>query len=241
LKELRPQFRALCSALDLDPNSSDILSVLRDTEKVPWSSITKVVENLGVHGTFRGALDGRWLPMDPDPMSWQRSGDFARALKEKEVRSIVIGDLTEEWYLYSIAHPIRTPEDILTNLGRYYPADLVHSLLALYDEWPPKQGTDEKQLVRFFGEMLSEGQVHLPVRLLHRDLVNAGFPVFRYEIRWTPEQLRPFGTFIAAVFGSPPLNCASIQVMLLMEQTARCGRFGYHGSKNRKWMWPKHG
>ena len=31
------------------------------------------------------------------------------------------------------------------------------------------------------------------MRLLARDLLKAGFPVLRYEIRWTPEQVRPFG------------------------------------------------
>ncbi|EIN08288.1 carboxylesterase [Punctularia strigosozonata HHB-11173 SS5] len=193
LRELRPQFRALCSALGLDPDASGVLSVLRDARRVPWASIAHAIENLGVHGTFRGALDGGWLPVSPDSMTWQRSGDFARALRAKGVRSIVVGDLTEEWYLYSIAHPIHTPADIHTNLERYYPADLVHKLLALYDKWPPHEGTDVEELQKLFGEMLSEGQVHLPVRLLHRDLAKSGFPVLRYEIRWTPEQLRPFG------------------------------------------------
>ena len=53
----------------------------------------------------------------------------------------------------------------------------------------------KEELERLYGRVLSEGQVHLPVRLFARDMVNAGFPVVRYEIRWTPEQVRPFGTF----------------------------------------------
>jgi hypothetical protein len=35
---------------------------------------------------------------------------------------------------------------------------------------------------RLYGEILSCGQVHLPVRLLARDLQATGFPVLRYEI-----------------------------------------------------------
>ena len=50
-----------------------------------------------------------------------------------------------------------------------------------------------EELQKLLEELLSEGQVHLPVRLFARDMANAGFPVLRYEIRWTPEQVRPYG------------------------------------------------
>lgn len=38
-------------------------------------------------------------------------------------------------------------------------------------------------------------KVHLPVRLLHRDLKKHGFPVLRYQIQWTPPQTRPYSMF----------------------------------------------
>ena len=41
------------------------------------------------------------------------------------MKSIVVGDLTEEWYLYAIAYPVSTVDDIKTNLGRYYPLQVV--------------------------------------------------------------------------------------------------------------------
>jgi len=41
--------------------------------------------------------------------------------------------------------------------------------------------------------MAAEGQIHIPIRLLHRDLAKNGFPILRYQIRWTPEQRRPLG------------------------------------------------
>lgn len=193
-RELRPQFQALCHALGLESSSPDILTTLRDSSRLPASKITHVIETdaLGVeHGTFRGCLDDSWLSTTPDPMIWQRSGDFARALKAKGVRSIVVGDLTEEWYLYSIAHPVRTVRDVRHNADRYYPAEVVERLLGMYRALPDDAPEDEVK--RLFGELMSDGQVHLPVRLLARDLMAAGFPVVRYEIRWTPEQLRPFG------------------------------------------------
>jgi carboxylesterase type B len=172
------------------------METLRDPAKVPHTKITQVIETdaIGVqYGTFRGCLDGKWLPSFPDPMIWQRSGGFARGLRDKGIRSIVVGDLTEEWYLYSIAHPITSSGDIAQNLNRYYPADTVERMINMYKTLPDNATAPEVK--RLFGEILSDGQVHLPVRLLARDLHNAGFPVLRYEIRWTPEQMRPEGEY----------------------------------------------
>jgi hypothetical protein len=124
-------------------------------------------------------------------MTWQRTGGLAKGLWDKGVRSIITGDLKEEWYLYSIAHPVVSPRDITHNLERYYPIDVVERMRRIYRTLPEDAHVEDVE--RLFGEILSDGQVHLPVRLLVRDLHNAGFPVLRYEIRWTPEQLRPKG------------------------------------------------
>ncbi|KAI0781938.1 carboxylesterase [Abortiporus biennis] len=201
--ELQPQFVALCTSLGLNPNSPIILQSLRDMTQLPHSTLTEVISAASTspgtlptqYGTFRGCFDGAssstskaW--MGEDPMEWQRSGQFARALKEKGVKSIIVGDLSEEWYLYSIAHePIASYEDIELNLERYYQGDMVKKIMDMYE----KVGDGEEEIKRLFGEILSEGQVYLPGRILHRDLVNADFPVLRYEIRWVPEQVRPFG------------------------------------------------
>ncbi|KAA1466532.1 carboxylesterase [Dentipellis sp. KUC8613] len=191
--ELRPQFHTLCQALGLNPDNPDVLTILKDEKKVPWETITSLIteEKLGLYGTFRGSMDGTWLSDTPDPMTWQRSGGLARGLLEHGVRSVVIGTVSEEWYLYSIAHPIKQKSDILTNMKRYYPEDVTEKLVKHYADLP--EDSDPAAFQRLFGEMLSDGQVYLPVRLLHRDLQHHGYPVVRYEIRWTPEQLREKG------------------------------------------------
>ncbi|KAI0754151.1 carboxylesterase [Daedaleopsis nitida] len=194
--ELRPQFHALCRALGLDPSSPTVLDDLRDPAKVPTAAITHAIETdaLGVeHGTFRGAWEPSWLGAS-DTMEWQRTGGLARGLAAHGVTSVVVGDLTEEWYVYSLSHPIATLSDVERNLARYYRADVVRNMLDAYlGEGKRPGGMSKEELVRLFGDMSSAGQVHLPVRLFARDMVNAGFPIVRYEIRWTPEQLRPFG------------------------------------------------
>jgi len=96
--ELQPQFNALCHALNLDINSPDVLSTLRDPVRVPWESITKVItsDRLGPYGTFRGCLSKDWISTSPGPMEWQQSGGLARGLKARGVRAVVIGDLPDE-------------------------------------------------------------------------------------------------------------------------------------------------
>jgi hypothetical protein len=101
-------------------------------------------------------------------MSWQ-------FLKARDVRSIVVRDLTEEWYLYSIAHLTQSQQDIAPNLRRYFPVFIAENA-----------GSEPAQ--KLFGEILSCGQVHFSTRVLVEDLQPMGFPALRYEIGWTPEQ-----------------------------------------------------
>ena len=191
-EQLRPQFAALSRALGLDPDAVDTLSILQDPSKTSWQSITELIDSqsLGAHGTFRGCLDSSWLSNSPDPMTWQRTGGLARGLLEHGVRNVILGDLSEEWYLYSIAHPIKQKQDIQLNLERYFPSDIVQGMIKIYEN-----DAEAEEFEKLFGIILSAGQVHLPVRLLHRDLLQEEFPTFRYMIKWTPEQLRPKGKY----------------------------------------------
>ncbi|KAI1785950.1 carboxylesterase [Ganoderma leucocontextum] len=194
--ELRPQFEALCRALSLDPASPTILATLRDPAQVPAPAITRAIETdaLGLeHGTFRGAWEPAWLG-DTDPMAWQRTGGLARGLRAHGVKSVVVGEVSEEWYLYSIAHPVASVDELHRNLERYYRKDVVKKMLDVYlgeSGGKPLGERTPEELERLFGEVLSEGQVYLPVRLFARDMLGAGYPMVRYAIRWTPEQLRP--------------------------------------------------
>ena len=178
----------MCRALNLDPSAPNIL---KDLVNVPWESITKVIDTevLGPYGTFRGCLADDWVSVKPGPMVWQRSGELGRGLLAHGVKCVVIGDLTEEWYLYSIAHPIEGPQDILPNLERYFPTDVARNLIKEFR--PPL--ADPEDAEKLFGEILSCGQVHLPIRIFAKDMAASGFPVVRYEIRWTPEQNRTAG------------------------------------------------
>lgn len=190
--ELRTQYQALLKAVNIDPEDPNALSRLSDPEQVSAADITSAIdeERLGPGlGTFRGCTDGQW--MQPGAMEWQRNGGFAAGLKAHGVKFVVLGDLVDEWYLYSIAHPIATPQDVTDNLKRYYPADMVEKMEKQFPELP--KDADEETCARRFGDILSDGQVYLPVRMLARDLRASNFPFVRYYIQWTPPSVRPKG------------------------------------------------
>ncbi|KAK2467373.1 hypothetical protein APHAL10511_000608 [Amanita phalloides] len=171
-EELRLQFRALCKALELDPDSPDILDVLRDTVKVPWTKITKAIETdaLGVqYGTFRGCLSSDWISTSPGPMEMQRSGEFARCLRERGVHSIAVGEVVDEWYIYSLSHPISSTRDIGPNLTRYFSEAFVEKLMQCFRKLP--EDASQEDATKLFGEIMS-----------------SGFPVLRYNIEWVPEE-----------------------------------------------------
>ncbi|KAL0572346.1 hypothetical protein V5O48_009617 [Marasmius crinis-equi] len=185
--ELQPQYDALCAALDLDPSSPETLSSLKDPSKVTAEKLCQLIETdkLGIpYGTFRGAFEGSWVREDQDLMGYQSSGSLGKNLLQRGVRNVVIGDLTEEWYLYSIAHDhINSRDDVRSNLLRYYRETEVDRMMSGRE---PVKG----DWVRLFGEILSDWQVHIPVRMFATDMAKVGFPVLRYVIKWTPEKAR---------------------------------------------------
>lgn len=198
---MQPQFDAFCRALNLNPFSPDILDTLRDPVKVPWTAITKVVESevLGIkHGIFRACLSDDWIHTEPSPMERQKKGDFARGLRERGVRNIVLGELKDEWYIYSVSHPISSPQDVQRNLKSHFPNRVVDRLMLCFKKISDEDDPEVAQ--RVFGQAMRRALVHFPIRLLHRDLLATGFPVMRYLIEWTPEQLRPNGMFFKIIY-----------------------------------------
>lgn len=96
-------------------------------------------------------------------------------------------------YLYSLAHPVPTPSSIAPALLRYFPPSLIDPFLSQHSHHLNPSMTPH-EILKFFGDALSDFQVHLPVRILHRDLHDAGFPVVRYAIEWAPEGWKALGT-----------------------------------------------
>ncbi|KLT38952.1 alpha/beta-hydrolase [Cutaneotrichosporon oleaginosum] len=175
--ERAAQFAHLCAALGVDSaDETRAVDALRDRARFPSAALIAAVEGMGVNSTFRGvadALHGR------DQMAFQASGALARGLAAAGVRAVVLGDVRDEAFFYAQCHPCATPADLLPNVARYYPLPTAAALLAAY---PSLDDTSEAACQARLGRVLADGQVHLPVRLLARDLAAAGLPVVRYTI-----------------------------------------------------------
>ncbi|KAL1406112.1 hypothetical protein Q8F55_007795 [Vanrija albida] len=182
-RDREAQFGAFCRALGADPDSPAILAELRDTRRFPTAALVAAVEAMGHHSTFRGVVEPGWIRADQ--MAFQR-GPMGQALAAAGVRAVLAGDVRDEAAFYALVHDVSAPEDLLPNVARYYPEGVAARLLAAYE--PLGAGADAADCAARLGRALADGQVHLPVRVLCRDLARA-LPTIRYAVELVPRAL----------------------------------------------------
>jgi hypothetical protein len=128
-------------------------------------------------------------------MDRQRSGKFARGLRERGIQSIVVGEVSDEWYIYSVSYPMSSPQDCRGHLARHFSGSsrIMRDLMSCFTKISEDEDLEVAKAV--LGQALSCVLTHFPIRVLLKDLLEADFPVIRYRIEWTPEQFRPNGKF----------------------------------------------
>lgn len=168
------QFSAFCEALGAEED----LEALRNEERYPTAAIIDAVQRMGVQGTFRGVVEDGWI--EADQMEYQASGQLGRDLVAAGVKVVIMGDVRDEDSFYSIVHDC-TPDNLMFNVARYYPLPLAKALLSAYDQ--------DQEPQPLLGRVLADGQVHLPVRMLARDLAKGGLPTVRYTIETVAKAL----------------------------------------------------
>ncbi|OXC65569.1 hypothetical protein AYX13_05414 [Cryptococcus neoformans] len=177
------QFTAFCETVGIDPSIPNVLEELRDTSKFSTDKIIAAVQDMGELCTFRGIVgDDGWVRADE--MEFQKNGGLAKGLREAGVQCIVVGDVRDEDFFYRGVHPCKKYDDLVPNIARYYPYDQSQQFLASYHPIPKDPSPTE--LDDRLGRVLADGQVHLPVRLLAKDLATYSFPAVRYAIESVP-------------------------------------------------------
>ncbi|KIK67033.1 hypothetical protein GYMLUDRAFT_847266 [Collybiopsis luxurians FD-317 M1] len=189
--EVQPQFNELLEAfkIPLCLSGPEKLEALRSKSAL---EIVDRIMNFENH-TFRPIRDGHFFPMDL--FSRYLKGDFAREFKRRGM-SLLIGEVRDEETLYRQTNP---PSDLLSlykQVGNYYSPAVTEMMVDAYVNRKinasgahPDPDPNIDYWKKVYGDIVSDGQVRAPSRLLVRQLRDAGVPLFsvnRYMINWRP-------------------------------------------------------
>ncbi|KII84831.1 hypothetical protein PLICRDRAFT_117320 [Plicaturopsis crispa FD-325 SS-3] len=191
IEEVQPQFDELVAACAISPSLSgpEKLAALR---AMPAGELVGKVMGLTAH-TFRPVLDGHFFPLD----LFQRfvRGDFAAEFKARDLE-LLIGEVRDEETIYRQTNPPVDLKTLRDEVGNYYSPRITDALLDAYlvrrvhaqgAHPDPDPTIDEWK--KIYGDIVADGQVRAPSRLLVRQLAAAGVPlssVHRYMMAWRP-------------------------------------------------------
>ncbi|KAJ9092186.1 hypothetical protein QFC21_006931 [Naganishia friedmannii] len=190
LHEVQPQFNELLAVhgISQDLPGKEKLAALR---RVGAKVLTEKVKEMERH-TFRPVADGKFFPKD----LFKRfiEGEFANEF-EKRGMSVLVGEVLNEECTYRMGAP-KEMSGLRAEIANLYPGTVTDKLIHAYTvdkiqvpaalpDPNPHIGATEK----LYGDIVSDGQVRAPERLLIQQLREAGVPlsrVHRYLIGFKP-------------------------------------------------------
>lgn len=181
LRDVEEQFDELCKYFDIDASfpGQAKLDRLRDV------STKDLVASLGhlKNHTFRPVTDDLFI--HPGMYDYLHSQVFAAEFQRRDSR-LLIGEVRNEETLYSVYNSPEEPtlEALKMQISNYYAPQLTDRILEHY-KLPDSDDLDEWK--RCFGNIISDGQVRAPSRVLVRALVANGVPlghIWRYHIAY---------------------------------------------------------
>ncbi|KAL4972738.1 Alpha/Beta hydrolase protein [Aspergillus desertorum] len=207
LSDTEEQFDELCAYfnIDLQASSAEKLSQLR--QKTP-QELVAAIPNLKNH-TFRLVSDDLFI--HHGMAEYLASKEFASAFKARKAR-LLIGEVLNEETLYSTYNSPTEPtiEAQRAQIGNYYAPDVAERALRCYAL--PKS-TDLSEWKKLFGQIISDGQVRAPSRVLVSDLVCNGVDladIWRYQIAYRlsfiDEKVAPMSLGVAHAMDKPFWN-----------------------------------
>jgi carboxylesterase type B len=178
---------------------NDLLSVL----KIPlsWDKKQKLDALLGKSAEelvtavdqmkqkfFRPILDGEF--MSEDLFQQIYSGKFGQRMRDLGIQTI-IGDLTQEFHLYSNSYPPRSYEDLVDRLSWDYPRRIATAICFPYKPFKSMPLRSEEDWKNIFGKLYADMQIHSTMRGFLR-CIGTTLPlshIHRYRIDWRTESV----------------------------------------------------
>ncbi|KAK5947080.1 hypothetical protein PMZ80_001226 [Knufia obscura] len=196
---LTDQWQELCDVTGVgkaDESPAQKLDALRN---VPAEKLVGAISKLKMH-TFRTSTDNDFL--SSNFLQTIHDGSFSGLLAEHGVR-LILGEVCDEAELYKLVNPPSTREDLLVQLGNYYPKHVVDKLLTLTDVYDipdeNKDGANSEEVKEryrdVFARMVADMQVHASERGLTKCLLAPSNgatkvpEVIRYRISWRAKGL----------------------------------------------------
>lgn len=204
LEDVQPQFDEVCEHFKVskDLSGAQKLETLR---KISWKDLVASLKSLKYH-TFRPMTDDLFI--HSGMMEYCSSGAFAREFKKRKLR-VLIGEVRNEETLYSQYNAPKEPtvEALKIQLANYYAPATVERILPHYNL---PQTQEVQAWATLFGEIIADGQVRAPSRLLVKQLVDHGAnlnDVWRYQVAYRlsfiDEKVAPLWMGVAHAMDKP--------------------------------------
>lgn len=179
--ETQEQFDELCHKLDIDLNLGGVekLSRLRD---VPAASLVETIGSME-HHTFRPVTDNVFI--HDNLIDYHTSGQFAAKFRERNYR-LLIGEVLNEETLYATYNAPKEPtiDALKIQIQNYYAKPTTDRVMSHYSL---PQSQDLKSWCSLFGDIVADGQVRAPTRLVVDSLLSNGVDikdVWRYQVAY---------------------------------------------------------
>ncbi|KAH8895552.1 alpha/beta-hydrolase [Thozetella sp. PMI_491] len=175
------QFEELCIFFHI----SDSLSGRERLQQLRTVSAGDLVEALAKlkNHTFRPVTDNLFI--HPNMFEYIQGGEFAEVFKRRHFK-LLIGEVLNEETLYSTYNSPEEPTltALKHQISNYYAPETTERVLKHY-KLPESDNLQEWK--KTFGQLISDGQVRAPSRVLAKALVDHGVPirdVWRYQIAY---------------------------------------------------------
>ncbi|EIM79872.1 alpha/beta-hydrolase [Stereum hirsutum FP-91666 SS1] len=214
LSDVQPQFEELLTvcSIRLSLSRPEKLALLRS---IPARELTSKVMGLKMH-TFRPVLDGAFFPTDL--FDRFKNGDFAKEFERRRLE-LLIGEVRDEETIYRQTNPPDSLETLHLQVSNYYPSHVSDKLIDAYltrkvhlPYAHPDPDPNIDAWKKVYGDIISDGQVRAPYRLLIDQLRHANVPlsrVHRYLISYRPsfmDRVAPATLGVGHAFDKPIWN-----------------------------------